>query len=418
MATTQADRIATLDTLRGVAVLGILMMNIIGFAMPDAAYLNPRAYGGDQGIDLAVYLLNFVLIDGKMRGLFSFLFGASMLLVIDRAVAKGESPARVHFARMAWLFVFGIAHLLLLWWGDILNQYAVIGAIAYAFRKASVKSLLTTGVLLVALECVILTIMPLGVMALLAGVHDANPARAAENARSLRAFIDTMGVPSPAHIATELVLHRGSWTGLVAERWSELGRSLSAIWFVGAETLGYMLFGMAGLRSGMLTSAWPRPRYRRWMLVGFGIGIPGYALLAWWLVKSDFELVVVAAAVMPLAAPLRPPMIVAWACLILLLARPGGALTERLAAAGRMAFTNYLATSIVLTTLFYGYGLGWYGTLSRAQLYPVVAAMWAAMLLWSPLWLSRFRYGPFEWLWRSLARFELQPMRLAANGIA
>ena len=95
-------------------------------------------------------------------------------------------------------------------------------------------------------------------------------------------------------------------------------------------------------------------------------------------------------------------------------ARPGGRITERLAAAGRMAFTNYLTTSIVMTTLFYGYGLGWYGTLSRAALYPIVFAMWAAMLLWSPAWLARFRYGPFEWLWRSLARLELQPMRRAS----
>jgi uncharacterized protein len=411
MATTQADRIGTLDTVRGVAVLGILLMNIVGFAMPDAAYMNPKAYGGHEGIDLAAYLVNFVLFDGKMRGLFSFLFGASMLLVIDRATAKGESPARVHFARMGWLFVFGIAHLLLVWWGDILNQYAVIGAIAYAFRNSSVKTLLTAGALLIGLECVILAAMPLGVIAMQAGIHDANPARAAENAQTLRAFIDTMGVPSPGHIAKEVALHRGSWGGLVADRWSELGHSLSAIWFVGAETLGYMLFGMAGLRSGMLIGAWPRPRYRRWLLVGFGIGIPGYALLGWWLVSRDFELVVVVSAVMALAAPLRTPMIVGWACLILLLARPRGALTERLAAAGRMAFTNYLVTSIVLTTVFYGYGLGWYGSVSRAGLYLVVAAMWAGMLLWSTAWLASFRYGPFEWLWRSLARFEFQPMR-------
>ncbi|RSV14173.1 MULTISPECIES: DUF418 domain-containing protein [Sphingomonas] len=414
MATTQTDRIGSLDTVRGVAVLGILLMNIVAFAMPDAAYTNPKAYGGHQGIDLAAYLINFVLFDGKMRGLFSFLFGASMLLVIDRAVAKGESPARVHFARMAWLFVFGIAHLLLLWWGDILNQYAVIGAIAYTCRNASVRSLVTRGLVLAGVAWLLYAMMPLGVMAMQAGIHDPDPAKAAEAAKSLRAFIDTMGVPSPPHIQEELALHRGSWSGLVAHRWGELAHSLSTTLFVGAETLGYMLLGMAGLRSGMLTGGWSRARYARWMLVGFGIGIPGYALLAAWLVSRDFELLTVATATMPLAAPLRVLMILGWACLILLLARPGGGLTERLAAAGRMAFTNYLTTSIVMTTLFYGYGLGWYGTLSRAALYPIVFAMWAAMLLWSPAWLSRYRYGPFEWLWRSLARLELQPMRKGA----
>lgn len=414
MATTQADRIGSLDTVRGVAVLGILLMNIVAFAMPDAAYTNPKAYGGHQGIDLAVYLVNFVLFDGKMRGLFSFLFGASMLLVIDRAVAKGESPARVHFQRMAWLFVFGIAHLLLLWWGDILNQYAVIGAIAYTCRNAGVRALVTRGVVLAGVAWLLYAMMPLGVMAMQAGIHDPDPAKAAEAAKSLRAFIDTMGVPGPAHIQEELALHRGSWSGLVAHRWEELAHSLSTTLFVGAETLGYMLLGMAGLRSGMLTGAWSRARYARWMLAGFGIGIPGYALLAAWLVSRDFDLLTVATATMPLAALLRVPMILGWACLILLLARPGGGLTERLAAAGRMAFTNYLTTSMVMTTLFYGYGLGWYGTLSRAALYPIVFAMWAAMLLWSPAWLARFRFGPFEWLWRSLARLELQPMRRAS----
>jgi uncharacterized protein len=410
MATKQADRIGTLDTVRGVAVMGILLMNIVAFAMPDAAYINPKAYGGHQGLDLAVYLVNFVLFDGKMRGLFSLLFGASMLLVIDRAVAKGESPARVHFSRMAWLFVFGIAHLLLLWWGDILNHYALIGALAYTCRNASVKALVTRGVVLIGVAWLLFAFIPLGVMAMQAGLQDADPAKAAANAESLRAFINSMGVPSAAHIHEELALHRGSWAGLVAHRWSELPSSLSVTPFIGAETLGYMLLGMAALRSGMLTGAWSRARTLRWMLVCFAIGIPGYALLAAWLVSRDFELVTVATATMTFATPLRVLMILGWTCLILLLARPGGALTERIAATGRMAFTNYLTTSIVMTTIFYGYGLGWYGTLSRAALYPIVFAMCAAMLLWSQAWLSRFRYGPFEWLWRTLARLEIQPM--------
>ena len=103
-------------------------------------------------------------------------------------------------------------------------------------------------------------------------------------------------------------------------------------------------------------------------------------------------------------------MILGWACLIVLLARSGGALTRRLAAAGRMAFTNYLVTSLICTALFYGYGLGWYGDFERAPVYLVVLALWAAMLLWSRPWLERFRYGPFEWLWRSLARGRFERM--------
>ena len=108
MAATAPERLVTLDVLRGVAVMGILLLNIIAFAMPRAAYWNPTAFGGDTGADLTVYLINFILFDGKMRGLFSFLFGASMLLVIDRAVAKNRDPARVHFARIGWLLMFGL----------------------------------------------------------------------------------------------------------------------------------------------------------------------------------------------------------------------------------------------------------------------------------------------------------------------
>jgi len=117
---------------------------------------------------------------------------------------------------------------------------------------------------------------------------------------------------------------------------------------------------------------------------------------------------------MALPALFRPLMIIGWACLIVFLARSGGAIVARIGAAGRMAFSNYLGTSIVCTTLFYGYGLGWYGHLSRAQLYPVVIAVWVLMLLWSKPWLARFRFGPLEWLWRSLARMRIQPMSGAA----
>jgi uncharacterized protein len=120
------------------------------------------------------------------------------------------------------------------------------------------------------------------------------------------------------------------------------------------------------------------------------------------------------AVVMAATVPFRPLMVVATAALIILLSRRGGALVARIAAAGRTAFTNYLGTSILMTALFYGYGGGLYGSLSRAELWIPVLAMWALMLLWSKPWLDRFDYGPLEWLWRSLSRGAVQPMRKAA----
>jgi uncharacterized protein len=176
-----------------------------------------------------------------------------------------------------------------------------------------------------------------------------------------------------------------------------------------------MLLGMAGLRSGLLTGAWSRRAYVRGAGVGFGIGIPAAALVATIPIRHGFDTASVAMSTLVWSEPVRPVMILGWACLIVLALRPGGALTARVAAAGRMAFSNYLGTTLVCTTLFYGYGFGLYGRLSRAELYLVVAPVSALMLLWSRPWLARFRYGPLEWLWRSLARGRLQPMRKAAT---
>ncbi len=168
---------------------------------------------------------------------------------------------------------------------------------------------------------------------------------------------------------------------------------------------------MAALRSGFLTGGWSPERYRKTALIGFGIGIPAYALLAWLLVRDGFSVPGVFAWSMAATVPLRPLMVVATASLIILATRRGGPLIDRIAAAGRAAFTNYLGTSLVMTTLFYGYGGGLFGTLGRAELWLVVLAMWVLMLLWSKPWLDRFLYGPLEWLWRSLSRGAAQPMR-------
>jgi uncharacterized protein len=394
------DRLASLDVVRGVALLGILLLNIASFGLPEAAYINPRAYGGWHGADLAAWLINFVLFDGKMRGLLSFLFGASMLLVIERAEAGGESAVKVHYRRMLWLLAFGLAHLWLVWHGDILTHYALVGMIAFGLRNLPTTRLLALGITLICVTMVFFAAVPVAVY----------------HGQDLAALTRTFGVPAPVEIARELALYRGDYSDILRTRLTEhASAALPMLLFYGPETLAYMLFGMAALRSGMFRGEWPRARYRRWLLVCWGIALPATVALAAYIVLAQFSLFSVTLGSWTLTALLRPPMILGWACLILLLARPGGALTERLAAAGRMAFTNYLLTSLICTTLFYGYGLGWYGHLSRWQLYPVVLAVWALILLWSKPWLARFRFGPFEWLWRSLARWRWQRLRGGAS---
>jgi len=407
------DRLQSLDTVRGVAVMGILLLNIVGFGMPEAAYFNPRAYGGSEGADLAVWIVNFILFDGKMRGLFSFLFGASLLLVVERAEAKSENPLQVHASRMAWLLVFGLAHLWLLWFGDILGLYALLGMVAYFFRGMRSSRMVVLGAMLVLAQALVFASLPFGAYYLQTVAPD-SPGYA-NAAKQLAALNDSFGIPTAAETARQLALFRGGYAQILADRFAHnsLGPLPMALLF-GPETLAYMLFGMAALRSGFLRGEWSRARVRKLLWLGFGVGLPAYAAIAVYLINSDFSLFSVLLGVMPLTAPVRPFLFLGWACLILLLAR-GGPLNARIAAAGRMAFTNYLTTSLICTTLFYGYGLGWFGYLSRAELYLVVAGVWALILLWSKPWLARFQYGPLEWVWRSLSRGRAQPMRRGAD---
>lgn len=149
-----APRIATLDVIRGVAVMGILVANLPAFALPKAAYFSPLAWGGSTGADLWVWFATFVLIEGKMRGLFTLLFGASMLLVIDGARARRESAAAVHFRRTGVLLAIGCLHFYLLWWGDILHHYALVAAVAFLFVRLSTRWLIVAALAILALQWV------------------------------------------------------------------------------------------------------------------------------------------------------------------------------------------------------------------------------------------------------------------------
>jgi uncharacterized protein len=413
MATTEpGQRIATLDIVRGIAVMGILAMNIVAFAMPFGAYANPTAYGSEGAIDFASYAFNFVLIDGKMRGLFSFLFGASMLLVIQKAGAKGENPASVHFRRQIWLLLFGALHFYLIWFGDILFGYALIGMVAWFFRQKDPKALIVWGAVLVLLQFAIMASLATNIRELAQAA--AQPGASAETLRSYKEMSLFVRVPSPAELQEQMGLILGPWWDLARNQLTKhtFEPLIFSIMF-GPETLAYMLFGMAALKSGYLKGQWSDADYSRAAVRGYAISLPLYLLLVWLIFRNGFSAPALFAYSVAATVLIRPFMIVALAALVILLTREGGWLTQRIAAAGRSAFTNYLGTSIIMTGVFYGWGFGLFGELSRAQLWLVVIAMWLLMLAWSKPWLERFHYGPFEWLWRSLARWELQPMRKA-----
>lgn len=415
MSSADQDRIATLDIVRGVAVMGILAMNITSFAMPMAAYFNPRAFGTESAADLWSYALSFVLVDGKMRGLFSFLFGASLLLVIQRAPA--ESAASVTYRRLFWLLVFGCIHFYLVWFGDILIGYALIGMVAYLFRDNPPTKLIGWAVALLALQTLIFAGISVATYSIAAEV--AAPNASAQTLRTWEGISRDVGIPTPERLKETLELYRSGWWAITVHQFDEktVYPFVLALVF-GWETLGYMLLGMAAFRSGLLTGAWERGLYVRTALICLAIALPLYLLLLWLLFREDFSVPAIFAWSFAATVPVRPLMVIAYAALIIVLTESSGALVGRIAAAGRMAFTNYLATSVLMTFLFYGWGLGLFGELNRTELWLPVLGMWALMLLWSKPWLERYRYGPLEWAWRSLARGRVEPMRLpAAAGV-
>ncbi|HVM39123.1 MAG TPA: DUF418 domain-containing protein [Sphingomicrobium sp.] len=397
-------RLTSLDVVRGIAVMGILLANLPAFGLPEPAYFSPLAWGGTAPADITAWFLNFVLVEGRMRGLFSLLFGASMLLIVERARDRHESGAAAHFRRMAVLFAIGLAHLYLVWWGDILAHYALVGAFAFLFTRAATPTLVLWGLIFLTFSA---AVGLGGYMTMLASAARDTP----EAAATWASFAQGFGVPPRADIVAEIAAMKGSWLDQLRWRWENALDPFRFLKIGGLQTLATMLLGMAAFRSGLLTGSWERRRLARWAAVCLLVSWTAYALLGLSTMRSGFDQRAVFLASIVASEPFRVIGAIGYAALMVLLARRGGWLTARIAAVGRAAFSNYLGTSLLVTFIFYGWGLGMFGELGRAQLYLLAPLVWALMLLWSKPWLDRFAYGPLEWAWRSLSRGRFQPMR-------
>ncbi len=404
------DRIESLDVLRGFALLGILLLNVIGFGMLSTAYNNPGS-GMPGAWDVFVWGGVDVFAEGAMRCLFSILFGAGVVLFTAGASGKG---GWLHYKRTFWLLVFGLFDAyILLWNGDILINYALAGAVLFLARNARPGRLLAMAVTLI----VLMSLMYAGTQFGLGMARDAAaqvaaaedpaslPAEVQEGARTWAEFEADFELDA-AGVAEELAARRGSYLSAFAWNREVVNETLLFVlplilfW----DALAMMLLGMALYKYGVLQGERSSAFYWRLMLVGFVVGIATNGYEVQRAVASDFSFLESFAFAQWTYHIGRLGMALGYLGLILLVVHKGlsSQLRHRLACVGRMALTNYLMHSLICLFVFTGAGLALVGELSRAQLYLVVGGIWILQLALSPWWLARYRFGPVEWLWRGL----------------
>lgn len=403
------NRIVSLDFIRGVAVLGILFANITAFAHPMIAYSWPAGLpGGGSWSDALIWLLQFVAVDGKFRGLFTLLFGAGMMLFMERVWQRGGT-AWLQARRLFWLALFGLSHFYLLFIGDILFLYAISGFLALGMLRWSAGTQLWAGLIWYLFGSLIFA-ASLGVQA---GM-EASPQMQSQAAEEWQVIEEGWTAQMRDAQAEEAVMREGSYGDILSYRVAEQSGELSFFFVLAVlETVPLMLIGMALYRFGLFEGRPDRGRMRLWGWVGVLGGGGASLALGYWVLASGFPPFLTQFASNGAATFFRLPMILGLAALLTLLAvqAQNGWLGERLVAAGRMAFTNYIAMSIVMTLVFHGWAGGLYGELNRLELLLIVALGWALMIAWSRPWVARYRYGPLEYLWRGLTYWRIFSLR-------
>ncbi|WP_420470447.1 DUF418 domain-containing protein [Brevundimonas sp. FT23042] len=383
------DRIFTLDMLRGWAILGILGVNAMAFAWPIALESDPTltAPWAHDHANIVAEWAKDVFFQDKFRSLFSMLFGASIFLIGGQRYDEARGPLLTR--RLLWLGLFGLLHGFALWFGDILLHYAYTGLLVMIARSWSARRLIWTGALLSSLFAGLSA-----VMALFIGTMAGDP----QAAQGGNPFATT-----PEQLAAIIDAYQAGWPGAQVENLkAAVFLQLMSLTLI-PITAALMLLGMGLFKAGFLSGRSPTWVYLLLLLVGAA----NLAALAWydWMFYSAPpgapDPTAGMAGVMGSFAPL---ITLSYVSLLILMTRFGlKAVTAVLAPVGRMAFTNYLTQTLIMTTLFYmPWGPHWFGTLAPAQLWLVVGGVWIAQLIWSPLWLSVFSMGPFEWLWRCL----------------
>ena len=424
---TQEERLHSVDALRGFSLLGILLLNIASFGLPFAAYMNPQVAGGAEGSNLAVWLVAMTFWDGKMRCIFSMLFGTGAIILLERAERRGAGieAADIYYRRTMWLILIGLLHAHFIWAGDILYPYGVIGLLLFPFRKLSARALITLGVIVIALHSLWNAGGAYGIGEMQKQVTEARAQEAAgkkptaEQKKTIEgiAQLEEFFAPTKEVVEKEIKTHRGDWAGNLVLRSGEAVNLEFTMFFqfIFLDVLGMLILGMGLAKAGVFDASRSLGFYLRLIAAGVLIGLPlNYWAASQWL-KSSFSIPAYLGYIGTTADPGRFLVAGAYIGFIMIATKLAWRwITVPLANVGRMALSNYLLTSILCTLFFNGYGFGMFARLQRADLYLVVLAMWIINIVWSNLWLQHYRYGPAEWAWRSLTYWKRQPMRRQA----
>jgi uncharacterized protein len=418
------DRINSVDVLRGFALLGILVINIGMMGLPQIAINNPAPVGNDTGANLAIWTISRIFFFQKFMAIFSMLFGAGMILMYQRAEAAGRILGKTYYRRLGWLLLIGMIHAYFIWWGDILYHYAVSGMIIYLLRRLSARRMIIIGVIAFFIGSLFFFGLGFfmdicrstaleGQAAQTAG-EELTPSQ--ESMMEIWESIEPQLDPPPELIDEEVARFRGGYWSMVLGTIPQIlsMHTFVFVFYIAWRAIGLMLIGMGLLKLGIFSAAAPRKLYLTFLMAGYGLGLPISAFIVYKIINSGFDMLYNFGfyAIYDSIAIL---LITAGHIGLVMLICQSDALSSiksRLAAVGRMALTNYLMHSILLVPIFYGYGLKQFGQIGYFGLSALVIAMWALQMHLSPVWLRHFRYGPIEWLWRSLTYKKKQLMRI------
>lgn len=428
----QSERIVLIDSLRGIALLGILLMNIPYFGLPEPAFDNPLLMNEKGTINMQVWYFINMVPEGTMRAIFSILFGAGILLFVSRLEKRveGMMAAEYFIRRQLWLVVFGLVNaFILLWPGDILFQYGILGIIAFVFRRMPVK-----GLLIAAAVCLLLmttrenldmhrTQVKIKKGEAIAKIDTTKTKLTDEQKDMLGEMTGIKEKSDTASLKKEMKKNLAKSLGSYSKVYEyvsntsakiEFGFTYYGLW----DILLFMFLGLAFFKSGILTGDAKTSTYLLMTVIGLGLGIFLTYLRLQPLIDANFNFFVYLKKVhfqmYEISRTLRSLGLFG---LIMLLYKSGwfNWLFKLMQPVGQMAFTNYLMQSFMSNLFFLGIGFGMMGKLERHEIYYVVFAIWLIEIIWSHIWLRFYRFGPLEWCWRSLTYWKLQPIKKPAK---